>query len=356
MKLKDIFRGLGRKKKKEQAVAPPQAEKTDPNAWPEAGLAGVDADEEWPEPDVGSGTEPAETWPDGGGAAETWPDTEQGAPEPWTGGAADSDADTATAWPDANAGGDAGEAAAWPEETPAGDAGGESAWPSGGDPDADAGAAWPSEGGATEPPAEEEDGKKGKKKPKKGKKPKKKKKKKGEDAAEGEEGGKKKKPKLLLILIPAVVLIAATAAVLLILKPWAPKEPKAEEPEIVEEEPKEEEPAAEATAADLTPARPAPPPVKDTAGAMDHFAALDPGSLGLEGESMAEYRYYATGKTITVDGIRCREIMVYSVSESAGTNDMEGRYFLSMDTEKLFRDNGADGVEELSPSVIGIGE
>ena len=147
---------------------------------------------------------------------------------------------------------------------------------------------------------------------------------------------------------------------LLILKPWAPKEPKEEEPEIVEEpaeeEPTEEEPSAEATAADLTPVQPAPPPVIDTAGAMDHFAALNPGSLGLEGESMAEYRYYSTGKTITVDGIKCREIMVYSVSDSAGTNDVEGRYFLSMDTKKLFRDNGANGVEELSPSLIGIGE
>ena len=124
------------------------------------------------------------------------------------------------------------------------------------------------------------------------------------------------------------------------------------EEQPTEEEPPEEEPGEEEPSEAPPPAAPAP---MDTARAMDHFSSLSPASLGLSGDSMAEYRYYATGKTITVDGIKCREIMVYSVSDRAGTNDIEGRYFLSMDTRKLFRDNGDGGVEELSPSLIGIG-
>ncbi|MBR3560047.1 MAG: hypothetical protein IKN81_00700 [Oscillospiraceae bacterium] len=343
MKLKNIFRGFGRKKKTNKPSAPPVVEKADPNAWPEPDVPDMDSGEAWPEPDEGGA---AEAWPDeGGGTAEAWPDTGESWP--------DEDASTAeaTAWPDADAVTGAEESSGW-SDSGAADAGDAGAWPA--ESQTEGENAWPQGDAATpEPPAgEAEDGKKGKKK-KKPKKEKKKKKKKGDDT--GEEG-KKKKPKLLLILIPVVV-VAAAAAVLLILKPWAPKAPKEEEPEIVEEqppeEPAEEEPAVEATAANLTPAQ---PPVMDTAGAMDRFASLDPGSLGLAGESMAEYRYYSTGKTITVDGIRCREIMVYSVSESAGTNNVEGRYFLSMDGQKLFRDTGDHGVEELSPSTIGIGD
>ena len=70
---------------------------------------------------------------------------------------------------------------------------------------------------------------------------------------------------------------------------------------------------------------------------------------------MSEYRYYATGKTVSVDGIRCREIMVYSENPNAGTNDIEGRYLLSMDGRRLFRDDGDRVITELSPSVIGLG-
>ena len=159
-----------------------------------------------------------------------------------------------------------------------------------------------------------------------------------------------------------MVVLAGVAAALLILKPWAPKEPKEEEP-VEEIEPTEEKPAEEEPT-DGEPAEEEPAPEEpkqsvgtpmDTANAMDHFASLSPESLGLEGESMSEYRYYATGKTVVVDNIKCREIMVYSVSESAGTNDIEGRYLLSMDGRKLFRDDGNRNITELSPSVIGLG-
>ena len=351
MKIKDIFRLFGRKKKKTAKKAPAvprKAEKNDPNAWPTADAASNVGGEAWPVPDPEPAANDVNAWPDANAAPEE---------------------EIANAWPDANVAPDEGDSGAWPDA-----AEGDGAWPSdGGEWAADGGdAAWPDEGSA-EPPAqaatkaeseEEGDGKKKKdkkKKSKKAKKPKKGGKKKG-DAGEGEseEGGKKKKPPLLLIMIPAVAIIAA-AAVLLILKPWGSKEPREEEPteevEPAEEEPAEEEPAeeepvdGEPTPEEPKPAAPAP---MDTAAAMDRFAAMSPESLGLEGESMSEYRYYATGKTITVDGIKCREIMVYSVSGSAGTNDIEGRYLLSMDGRKVFRDAGERSIVEISPSVIGL--
>ena len=91
----------------------------------------------------------------------------------------------------------------------------------------------------------------------------------------------------------------------------------------------------------------------DTAAAMDRFASLSPASLGLSGESMSEYRYYATGKTVSVDGIKCREIMVYSESPSAGTNVTEGKFLLSMDGRRVFRNENGE-IEELSPATIGL--
>ena len=330
MKFGNIFKLFGRKKKKKQADVPSAV--SDPTAWPAAGV-GMEGDEEaWPAPEV-TGQEAA-AWPDEGAGWQT-PD--------------------ATAWPDAAAGMETTDGAAWPDEgSGAAEAPPEAdSWGSGGE-EGGGNDAWPADAPPPEEPPEEEDGKKGKKKKKK---PKKEKKKKGE---EGEEGGRKKKFPLLLILIPLVVIIAGAAAALLILKPWVPREPKEEQSEIVEEqppeeEPPEEEPGEEEPSEAPPPAVPAAPAPMDTARAMDHFSSLSPASLGLSGDSMAEYRYYATGKTITVDGIKCREIMVYSVSDRAGTNDIEGRYFLSMDTSKLFRDNGDGGVEELSPSLIGIG-
>ena len=84
MNLKNIFRGFGRKRKKEQQGAPPKVERADPNAWPEPDAAGMDAGEAWPEPDVAIGAGAGETWPDAdqgaeAGTTETWPDTEPAA-------------------------------------------------------------------------------------------------------------------------------------------------------------------------------------------------------------------------------------------------------------------------------------
>jgi hypothetical protein len=94
----------------------------------------------------------------------------------------------------------------------------------------------------------------------------------------------------------------------------------------------------------------------NTVEALNLFGEFSPASLGLQGETMDVYRYYTTGKTVTIDGIPCMEIMVYSENESADTNDYAGRYFLSKGTtRKLFRDDGGGVIVELSPSIIGIG-
>ena len=229
---------------------------------------------------------------------------------------------------------------------------------------------------------EADDGKEDKKKKpkkekkKKPKKPKKRKRKKGESAEdeEGEEEGTKKKFPLLLILIPAAVLLGAAAA-LLVLRPWTDKTPPGEDSELVEpagpeqngDDGQEGNPGAEPPQKDGTqdndgeafkPASNNPTVAHeavDTSQAMDQFGRFDPESLGIEGESMAEYHYYATGKTLEVDGIKCREIMVYSQDERTGTNDIVGRYFLSMDASKLFRDMGDHVVVELSPTFAGTG-
>ena len=211
----------------------------------------------------------------------------------------------------------------------------------------------------------EEEGKKGKKgKKKKGKKEKKpkkekksKKKKKGKDGEEGEEAetGKKGPPKLLLIAIPAVVVIAA-AVVLLILKPWASKDPPPEEePEAVEPVEEPEEPPEEPEEPPEEPVKqPASEPL-NTAEALDYFGSLSPTALGLEGEDMNRYRWYTTGKSVTIDGMYCMEIMVYEMNESAGTNDYVGKFYLSKGaSRKLYRMDDEGSVEELSLSTIGL--
>ncbi|MBO4916132.1 MAG: hypothetical protein J5449_13120, partial [Oscillospiraceae bacterium] len=225
--------------------------------------------------------------------------------------------------------------------------------------------------------------------------------KKGDEAAEGaegtEEGGEKRRQGnpmiLLIIIIVPVIIITSVATVLIVLKPWQNKneEPAADPTQISSEqgeqselgesdtvsgntapseapgiedatEPKDgeqgdgEEQSGEdvQTTPTTTPSTPASQPLS-TVEALDLFGDFSPESLGLSGESMAEYHYYTTGKNVKVDGMYCIEIMVYSENESADTNDYAGRYFLSKGTvRKLFRDEGNGVIVELSPSVIGL--
>lgn len=226
-------------------------------------------------------------------------------------------------------------------------------------PEAESGGAAASSGSVGEAAEEEETGKKGKKKKKKAKK--RKKKKNDGETPDEEEGGGKKKPKLLLlILIPAVVVLAAVI-VLVVWRPWASKEPE-EDPgahELIEGEERqgeetpppedgEETPPADGEEPSAEDGESAPKPpqserqsgsqLMNTVEALDYFAALPPEGLGLEGESMDEYRFYSTGRSVKIDGAYCMEIMVYSENEAAGTNDVEGRYFLAKGaTRKLYR-------------------
>lgn len=348
MGLKSILGGLFRRKKKKTPeqelppVKPLEGANEEANAWPSPDAADT--------PNV-----QAFSWP-------TLEESEGGEPD---GGGWD-------AAPDSGGWGESADEGGWPSaEGGEAEDPGANAWPSASDEGSEeAGEGWPAEGGdgwgAPEgAPAEGGEPEEGKKKKKK----KKRKKRKEKAPAEGEEGGKKKKPKLLLILLPVVALVAA-AAVLLILKPWAAKDPPPEDQTGAEEQlpetevgGEEQEPPADSGEAEdepsgeteAPPAQPSAPQSMDTAHAIEHFSALDPASLGLEGSSMSEYRYYATGKTVTVDGKKCREIMVYSESESSKTNSIEGRYLLSMDATRLYRDDGNGAITELSPSVIGIG-
>ena len=391
MKVKDIFKVFQRKKKDKGKA--PRAETQggqDPGGWP---VAESDAGGAWPEAEVdGEGG-----WPEAG-AEGAWPEADPGAEGAWpevsAEGAWPEASDNPNAWPTA-AQAPVDGAAAWP------DAGTEAssdpiAWPTMAQAPVDGVEAWPeagTEAGGAEgwpeapPPAalatedEPEDGKKKKKKgkkakkekkPKKEKKLKKRKKKKGEEgeegeaAEEGEEAGGKKKLPLLFILIPAVVVIAAVV-VLLLLKPWASKETEAEELPVEEEIDLEAQPPVEETKDDGTSedgeqsgagtseTSTAPVAPMNTAEAMNRFATFTPESLGLTGESMSEYRYYATGRNTRVDGYQCREIMVYRENANAGTNDFAGRFLLSADSRHLYRDDGNGVITELSPATIGIG-
>ncbi len=160
------------------------------------------------------------------------------------------------------------------------------------------------------------------------------------------------------------MLLAAAVAVLFILRPWAHKDRPPEETEQTEQTEPAEEPPEEEQPPEAAPPPPAAPPAQtqtqsrepmNTSEALNRFASFSPESLGLEGESMSEYHYYATGRNTRVDGIQCREIMVYSVNENTGTNDFKGRFLLSSDASKLYRDEGEGVVVEISPSVIGLG-
>lgn len=72
---------------------------------------------------------------------------------------------------------------------------------------------------------------------------------------------------------------------------------------------------------------------------VDFINSLSPATLGLQGENMSEYNVYAEQEAVLVDGNTCAKIMVYSQSASAGTNVIQGIYFLSRDGDDLYRLN-----------------
>jgi len=70
---------------------------------------------------------------------------------------------------------------------------------------------------------------------------------------------------------------------------------------------------------------------------LDYFNELNPEKLGLVGNDMHDYAVYPQQGWVLVDGISCREIVVYSEDASDGTNVYMGTYFLSSDLEYLFK-------------------
>lgn len=98
---------------------------------------------------------------------------------------------------------------------------------------------------------------------------------------------------------------------------------------------------------------PAPPPGSgESEGGITHMIEslrdLPPSALGLEGETMDDYRIYTQDGTAKVDGNPCLRINVYQAGGSSGNNQIVGSYFLSTDGMHLYKfDASTNSVTEL---------
>lgn len=75
---------------------------------------------------------------------------------------------------------------------------------------------------------------------------------------------------------------------------------------------------------------------------LDFFKGLDPSKLGLEGSDMSDYLVYPQQGWVRVDGVSCREVIVYDKDEGKGANIPVGTYFVSSDLEHMYKKD-ADG-------------
>ena len=188
----------------------------------------------------------------------------------------------------------------------------------------------------------------------------------GEEAEE--EGGGKKK--LLLILLPVVVAVAVTAAFLVpkVLggiggnaeetgddpgEPETSSQAESGEPEgdsAAENGEPEDGADGEAEAASSGDADDGEIHTgMTTAQVVGYVESLSPAVLGLEGKDMSEYEVYASDSIVLVDGRVCTQVRVYDDS-SVGTNEVQGIFFLSRDSQHiLYRyDPETDSVYEMS--------
>lgn len=79
-----------------------------------------------------------------------------------------------------------------------------------------------------------------------------------------------------------------------------------------------------------------------------HFKELPPAALGLEGESMSEYRVYSLSGAVLVDSTPCLQMNVYCAENPEGTNELMGMYLMSGDGRLLYRlDKDSGTVEKL---------
>lgn len=69
----------------------------------------------------------------------------------------------------------------------------------------------------------------------------------------------------------------------------------------------------------------------------DFFNTLDPKSLGLDGDDMNDYDIYPQHGWVLVDGVSCREILVYLKDVRTAENVYMGSYFLSSDLSRVYQ-------------------
>lgn len=164
--------------------------------------------------------------------------------------------------------------------------------------------------------------------------------------------GKKKGPPLVLIIAAGVVVVAAIAVVI-ILRPWSrggQSDKTAEESEAPSSQSEEEDPETSEEAGATPTPTPTPSPQtviqpSTSMAAVETIQSLSPTLLGLEGESMDEYSVYSAVGLVQVDGYPCTEVNVYSVDSATGSNDIQGRYFLSRTSpQHLYRLDTETGV------------
>ena len=92
---------------------------------------------------------------------------------------------------------------------------------------------------------------------------------------------------------------------------------------------------------------PPPEPEKEAAEAapqptsmmeqLEFFKGLDPEKLGMVGNDMNDYMVYPQQGWVLVDGISCREIMVYLADAKRGDNVYMGTFFLSSDNRNMYK-------------------
>lgn len=70
---------------------------------------------------------------------------------------------------------------------------------------------------------------------------------------------------------------------------------------------------------------------------LEFFNGLNPEKLGLVGNDMSDYMVYPQQGWVLVDGISCREIMVYLADAQDGSNVYMGTYFLSSDLQNMYK-------------------
>lgn len=71
--------------------------------------------------------------------------------------------------------------------------------------------------------------------------------------------------------------------------------------------------------------------------AKEFIWSLHPSVLGLEGDSMSDYRIYTTDVDVIVNGYPCIRLNIFSNSDQTGTNEVAGEYCLSRNGENLYR-------------------